>query len=80
MDAVWEIIMKVKHFKSLNGIIGKLDNVARVYFVILVQFVVLCTGVSWWWFNMEDSDNIVRLRGLPWAAKVDEVIKFLGGY
>jgi hypothetical protein len=28
---------------------------------------------------MEDNDNVVRLRGLPWSTKPDEIIKFLDG-
>jgi len=29
---------------------------------------------------MEEEDCVVRLRGLPWSTKPEEIIKFLEGF
>jgi len=41
----------------------------------------LCIQVVWWWLAaMEEEDCVVRLRGLPWSTKPEEIIKFLEGF
>ena len=40
----------------------------------------VCVQVVWWWLaDMEEEDCVVRLRGLPWSTKPEEIIKFLEG-
>jgi len=37
--------------------------------------------VVWWWLAvMEEEDLVVRLRGLPWSTKPEEIVKFLEGF
>jgi len=40
----------------------------------------VCVQVVWWWLaDMEQEDSVVRLRGLPWSTKPEEILKFLEG-
>jgi len=40
----------------------------------------VCVQVVWWWLaDMEQEDCVVRLRGLPWSTKPEEILKFLEG-